>query len=81
MSSISFYENDKTPNSSLFVDFAAQHQNNLTQYFDHQGADLNTGCPDMNMCKPSCNPMFFCPDKMCPPGSIHNGANCMKISN
>ena len=74
MASISFYENDKTPNGSLFTDFSDQHRNVATQFFQpFQGAGLNAGCPSIDPCPASgsCAPMFYCPDTFCPPGYVH----------
>jgi hypothetical protein len=68
-------------NGNLYTDFADQHRNDARQYQQqqlHQGAGLNDGCPTIDHCKPSCAPMFFCPDSTCPRGHVRAaGGNCL----
>ena len=78
MSYYSQSEIDETPNASLFVDPAYQQSYTLDQYVQKGNLGLNAGCKDMDHCQPSCAPMFYCPNKVCPPLYVHAGnGECM----
>lgn len=80
-----FQKNNSTDNINMYVDFAKQHIIDSFQYHQspsQQGAGLKNDCPmNMSDCKPSCAPMFYCPQQHCNQNKVHSaGGKCIDVN-